>query len=84
MTDFASEREALDRLWEPNSSVNTAIHYALTGEDPGLRKGRRFREMLPGHDRCKNCRAPFDGPASWAMRWRGRGRYNRNPQFCNF
>lgn len=84
MSDGIPERDTLVRMWEPTSRANSAVHYALTGEDPLLRKGRRFREMLPGHDRCKNCRAPFDGPASWAMRLRGRGRYNRNPRFCNF
>ncbi len=47
MSDVNSERESLDRMWEPNSRVNTAVHYVLSGEDPGMRKGRRFREMLP-------------------------------------
>lgn len=79
-----SERESFERLWHPNSRANTAIHHILTGEDPTLRKGRRFREKLPGHDRCKNCLAPFDGPAGWLMRFRGRGQYDRNPKFCNF
>ena len=79
-----TERETLERLWDPSSRANTAIHYLLTGEDPTLRKGRRLREMLPGRERCKNCRAPFDGPASWLMRFRGRGQYARNPRFCNF
>lgn len=79
-----SQRDALERMWEPNSRVNTAVYHILTGEDPRMRKGRRLRQMLPGHDRCKNCRAPFDGPASWYMRLRGRGQYDRNPTFCNF
>jgi hypothetical protein len=79
-----SERQSFERMWDPSSRVNTAIHHVLTGEDPRLRKGRRFREMLPGRDRCKNCRAPFDGPAGWLMRFRGRGQYDRNPKFCNF
>jgi len=79
-----AEREAYERLWDPRSNVNTAIYHLLTGEDPGLRKGRRLRGVFPARDRCKNCQAPFDGPASWWMKLRGRGRYDRNPRFCHF
>ncbi len=83
-SDSGVERESLERMWDPNSRVNSAIYHALTGEDPVLLKGRRFRERLPGRDRCKNCRAQFDGPVGWLMRMRGRGQYDRNPKFCNF
>ena len=79
-----AERESLERLWDPQSRDNTAMFHLLNGEDRSLRRNRRFRQMLPGHSRCKNCQAPFDGPASWLMRIRGRGQYDRNPRFCNF
>ena len=79
-----AEREWYERMWEPNNRANSAWHYALTGEDPGWRKGRRFRLLLPGRRRCKNCSAPFDGVGGRVMRLLGRGQYDRNPLFCNF
>lgn len=78
------ERESFERMWEPNSRVNSAWYYMVTGEDDVWRKGRRLRRLLPGNLRCKNCSAPFDGLAGRLMRWTGRGRYDRNPNFCNF
>ena len=44
---------------------------------------RRILGALPATDRCKNCNAPFTGPASLFMRVIGKGRYNRNPRFCS-
>ena len=35
-------------------------------------------------DRCKNCNAPFDGIGAWIARRLGRGKYGRNPRFCDF
>ena len=78
------ERDALERMWDPSSRVNSYWYYALTGEDNAWKKGRRAHALLPGRQRCKNCNAPFDGPGAFLMRWRGRGRYDRNPNFCNF
>jgi len=78
------ERALYERMWDPSSRVNSAWHYALTGEDAGMRKGRRFRQVLPGRHRCKNCSAPFDGLGGRLMRLLGRGQYDRNPLFCNF
>ena len=79
-----SDRDALERMWDPSSRVNIGWYYALSGEDATWRKGRRLRGLLPGGRRCKNCNAPFDGLGGRLMRWRGRGRYDRNPNFCNF
>ncbi len=73
---------ALESMWDPaREALWRAI---LTGESPLWRRGWRFRRLLPGRHRCKNCNAPFDGPAALLMRWTGRGRYNRNPRFCDF
>jgi hypothetical protein len=74
----------LERLWDPNSNSLGQWYAALNGDVEVLRKGRRFRQLLPGRDRCKNCAAPFDGFAGLLMRLRGRGRYDRNPKFCHF
>ncbi len=56
----------------------------ITGENPIWRNGWRLRRMIPATHRCKNCNAPFDGIGSMVMRLIGRGRYNRNPRFCDF
>jgi len=79
-----AEREWYERMWDPHSRANSAWYYALTGEDPSMLKGRRFRQLLPGRRRCKNCSAPFDGLGGRLMRLSGRGQYDRNPLFCNF
>ena len=79
-----SERDTLERMWDPSGRANSYWYYALTGEDNAWRKDRRMHGLMPGRHRCKNCNAPFDGPAAFLMRWRGRGRYDRNPNFCNF
>jgi len=44
---------------------------------------RHLLAAIPAHDRCKNCNAPFTGIGSVFMRAIGKGRYNRNPRFCN-
>ena len=56
----------------------------LTGEDPRFRQGRRWRRMIPSRERCKNCHSPFAGVGGWLMRRLGRGRYDRNPRFCDY
>lgn len=83
-TEPLAERASYDRMWEPNSRVNSAWHHMLTGEDPAMRRGRRFRRLLPGTRRCKNCSAPFDGFGGQVMRLLGRRQYDRNPLFCSF
>ncbi len=55
----------------------------LSGEFDWKQDRRRF-QRLPGSERCKNCLAPLKGPVALFMRWIGRGRYQRNPKFCNF
>ena len=56
----------------------------ITGENPIWRKGWHLRRMIPATHRCKNCNAPFDGIGALVMRLMGRGRYERNPPFCDF
>jgi hypothetical protein len=85
-TDQSDERrddaEPLDRLWNPEREASWRS--VLTGENPILRKGWRFRRLFPATDRCKNCSAPFTGVGAFLMRRLGRGQYNRNPRFCDF
>jgi len=45
---------------------------------------RRLFRLVPATERCKNCLAPLEGPAAVLMRLLGRGRFRRNPRFCNF
>lgn len=66
------------------SDTETQWRAYLTGEK--LRSWRFLRQAqarLPGSERCKNCNAPFTGPAKMPMRLLGRGRYRHNPRFCN-
>ena len=46
-------------------------------------KSRRIFGVIPATERCKNCNAPFTGAGAVLMRQIGRGRYDRNPRFCN-
>jgi hypothetical protein len=64
-----------------NEDIWRAIFY---GQIPNLRRGLRLRGLIPAKTRCKNCRAPFDGPGAFLMRLMGRGRFHRNPRFCDF
>ena len=54
----------------------------LTGEHPGLRRGRSLFGRLPMSPRCKLCNAPFAGPFVPLMRLLGKGRSSKNPRFC--
>jgi adenylate cyclase len=56
----------------------------LTGDHPTLRRGRRFRALLPAEPRCKNCNGPFGAPGGWLMRLMGRGPWDKNPRFCTY
>ena len=47
------------------------------------RDRRRF-QLIPARHRCKNCNAPLTGFGAVFMRFIGRGRYKRNPRFCEF
>lgn len=57
-------------------------HAILTGEHPGLRRGRELFSRLPGSPRCKLCNAPLAGPLAPLMRLLGKSRSTRNPLFC--
>lgn len=50
---------------------------------PDLQKMQRLNKLLPSDPRCKLCNAPFGGIGGLYMRLRGKGRNNRNPNFCN-
>jgi adenylate cyclase len=54
----------------------------LTGEHPGLRRGRRLFGRLPAGARCKLCNAPQAGPFGPLMRLIGKAPSNKNPRFC--
>jgi hypothetical protein len=57
---------------------------ALAGCGPMCTKPRRLFRMIPALQRCKNCHAPFSGGGALLMRIIGRGRYTKNPLFCNY
>lgn len=54
----------------------------LSGEHPGLRRGRQFYRLLPGSPRCKFCYVPLAGPLAPLTRLLGKGQSNKNPRFC--
>lgn len=64
-------------------SANDIWRMLLDGQLGWDADRRRFR-LLPGNHRCKNCNAPLDGIGAFIARRLGRGRYKRNPRFCNF
>ena len=51
--------------------------------DPKLQKMQRVNARLPSNPRCRLCMAPFKGLGGFIMRFKGKGRNNRNPNFCN-
>ena len=50
---------------------------------PDLQKQHWLHRKLPTRPRCRLCLVPFSGIGGWIMRMRGKGRNNRNPNFCN-
>lgn len=50
---------------------------------PDLVKQHRFHARLPRDPRCKLCFAPFEGLGGFYLRFKGKGRSSRNPNFCN-
>lgn len=54
----------------------------LSGDHPGLRRGRRFYGLLPRDPRCKLCHIPFAGPGAWVGKLAGKQPSNKNPNFC--
>jgi hypothetical protein len=69
-----SKRE-LDQMWQEVLAGNKLKSW---------KSGRRLLGRIPADDRCKNCNAPLSGAAAILMRAAGRGRYKRNPRFCNY
>jgi len=58
--------------------------YLTTGENEQESRRRRIFKRLPGHRRCKNCYAPFDGFGSPIVKFLyGKRPSNMNPQLCN-
>jgi adenylate cyclase len=59
-------------------------HALLTGDKPDLplRETMYMFSLLPGHERCLFCNAPFDGPLAPFLRLVGRGPSRLTPQFC--
>ena len=47
-------------------------------------KDRKRYGLFPAKHRCKNCNAPFDGIGAMFARMNGRGRFRKNPRFCDF
>ena len=54
----------------------------LSGEHPGLRRGRHLLSLLPTNPRCKLCHAPFAGPFTVLMGLLGKRPSTKNPRFC--
>jgi adenylate cyclase len=58
--------------------------YLSSGDFEPERRQRRFFRHLPGHLRCKNCYAPFDGVGSIVVRLLyGKMPSKMNPRLCN-
>jgi adenylate cyclase len=74
-----AELSGSDRDPNPNEAMWRAI---LDGTDPVYARNRGRLKHLPGTPRCKMCAAPFGGPASILMRWRGRAPWPNNPDYC--
>src|SRR6185436_3226307 len=56
----------------------------LAGDRPQSRGFRRLVQAISPNvvDRCHLCSAPFTGPLAPAMRFIGRGRWQRSPRLC--
>lgn len=67
----------------PKRSPDEQWRRFITGENPAWAWQQKILGRLPGRHRCKNCQAPFTGVSGFAMRLIGKGRYGRNPRFCN-
>jgi len=68
-----TQEQGNEALW---SQIFTKGH-------PDLVKQQTFHKKLPSEPRCKLCYVPFGGIGGWIMRWRGKARNSRNPNFCN-
>jgi adenylate cyclase len=64
----------------PNQEVWRAI---FAEGHPQLQSFQRLHKRLPSPPRCKMCFAPFAGLGGIVMRFRGKGRNQRNPGYCD-
>jgi adenylate cyclase len=55
----------------------------VSGSDAVLAQMRRRNKRMPGSPRCKQCYLPLGGPVAWALKLRGIGASEGNPNFCN-
>ena len=75
MTDKSKNEAMVEGFWHA---------YLTTGEFEKETRQRKFFRMLPGHPRCKNCYAPFQGIGSRIVHMMyGKGPSKLNPQLCN-
>jgi adenylate cyclase len=72
------------RVADPGSCVTPEAFWRalLSGEHPGLRRGRHLLGLLPANPRCKLCHAPFAGPFVLIMGLLGKRPSTKNPRFC--
>lgn len=68
----------------PKRTQDEMWHGMLAAEIPLYRRYRHLLRMMPSHERCKNCNAPFNGIWGLFMRLIAHGPYNKNPRFCNY
>ncbi len=54
----------------------------FSGDEPGLRWGRRLLKRLPSSPRCKMCASPFAMPLGPVMRVFGKSPWPKNPKYC--
>lgn len=75
MIDNAENEARVEEFWRK---------YLTTGEFEKETRQRKFFRVLPGHPRCKNCYAPFQGIGSQVVRMLyGKAPSKLNPQLCN-
>lgn len=69
--------------FEPKTGNEALWKQVFAVGAPDLQRMQRLNKRLPSDPRCKLCNAPFAGIGGLYMRLRGKGRNNRNPNFCN-
>ena len=70
---------------ERNPQEGDVERYAqalLSGDEPGLRWGRRIFKRMPSEPRCKMCASPFGAPLGPVMRVIGKAPWPKNPKYC--
>ncbi|HEX2053953.1 MAG TPA: MerC family mercury resistance protein [Actinomycetota bacterium] len=81
LADRRAELRHLNRDLGPEE-IEAYWRAVLSGEHPGLRRGRNFYGLLPRDPRCKLCNAPFAGPGAVVGKLAGKGPSGKNPNFC--